>query len=115
MPFLNWILDLVIVLCLAAGFYYGWKRGFLKIVLKTFAGLFSAIFALTLFDKLGTVLKEKYVYSFVHTKISGDLRDGRHRGGLSDLDIRFPFHSFFSVGSMLGINDDAVFDHGVRQ
>ena len=70
MPFGNWILDLVIVLCLAAGFYYGWKRGFLKIVLKTFAGLFSAIFALMLFDKLGSVLKEKYVFSFVHTKVS---------------------------------------------
>ena len=70
MPIGNWLLDIFIVLFLAAGFYFGWKRGFIRIALKSFAGLFSAVFALSLFDSFGVLLKNKYVFSFVHTSIS---------------------------------------------
>ena len=73
MPICNWILDLLLVFGLATGFYYGWKRGFLKIVLKTFAGLFSAVLAMSLFEKVGAALKEKYVFSFVYDKITAAL------------------------------------------
>ena len=73
MPFGNWILDFLIFLCLTSGFYFGWKRGFLKVVLKTFSGLFSAIMALCFFEKLGLVLKDRYVFDIVHAKISDAL------------------------------------------
>ena len=75
----NIILDLVLVLLIAFGFYFGWKRGFLRIVLKTFAGLFSAVIAASFFGSLAAVLKEKYVYTFVHGKLTealGDLTSG---------------------------------------
>lgn len=87
MPFCNWILDIFVVLFLALGFYVGWKRGFLKIVLKTFAGLFSAVIAMSFFDNLGSVLKEKYVFTFVHNKISaaiGELGAGVDAAAMAD-------------------------------
>ena len=113
MPFANWILDIIIVLCLAAGFYYGWKRGFLKIVLKTFAGLFSAIFALTLFDKLGSVLKEKYVFSFVHTKISEALAEISAGADAAAMAEAVP-SGLQGVASLVGIDLNAAAESAIR-
>ena len=62
----NLLLDLVVISAIAAGFYIGWRRGFICVVLKTFASLFSAVLALCFFEKLAAVLKEKYVHTFVH-------------------------------------------------
>lgn len=75
MIFGNLILDALLVVFLALGFWYGWQRGFLRIVLKTFAGLFSAVIAMTFFDDLGATLKEKYVFDFVKGKVSGSLAE----------------------------------------
>ena len=75
MIFGNLILDALLVIFLALGFWYGWQRGFLRIVLKTFAGLFSAVIAMTFFDDLGATLKEKYVFDFVKGKVSGSLAE----------------------------------------
>ncbi len=71
----NILLDLVVVFFVFFGFYYGWRRGFLRIVLKTFSGLFSAVIAMSFFGDFGVVLKEKYFFSYVHEKISAALSD----------------------------------------
>ncbi len=65
----NFILDLLLIALLAFGVYYGWKRGCIRIALKTFSGLFSAVIAASCFGKLGAVLKDKYVYAVVNKKI----------------------------------------------
>ena len=62
----NLLLDLVVVIAIAGGFYIGWHRGFIGVVLKNFAGLFSAVLAFQFFEGLGAKLKEKYILSFVH-------------------------------------------------
>ncbi len=113
MPFGNWILDILIVLGLATGFYFGWKRGFLKIVLKTFAALFSAVFALTLFDKLGSFLKERYVYSFVHTKISEALVEIGAEADAAAMADSVP-SGLQGVASLVGIDLTAAAEGAIR-
>lgn len=65
----NIVLDLLVLAGLTFAGIYWWRRGFFRGVLKTFAGLFSAILSMLFFDKLGAVLKEKYVYAFVFERI----------------------------------------------
>ena len=70
----NIVLDLLLVILLAIGVYYGWHRGFLRIVMKTFAGLFSAVFAMSTFEQLAAVLKENYVFPFIRAKMDNALQ-----------------------------------------
>ena len=61
----NMLLDLIVALTIASGFYIGWRRGFISVVLKNFAGLFAAVLSFSFFEGLAAVLKEKYVLSSV--------------------------------------------------
>ncbi len=69
----NIVLDLVVLAILAISGIYWWKRGFIRGVLKTFAGLFSAMLSMAFFDNLAVVLKEKYVYGFVFERVEAAL------------------------------------------
>ena len=83
----NILLDLIVILTLAIGFYIGWKRGFICVVLKSFASLFSAVLAFKFFERLASVLKEKYVYSFVKEGLSeslSGLSEGVSAEGMAD-------------------------------
>lgn len=75
MLFGNILLDLIVVIGIASGLYIGWHRGFIAVVLKTFAGLFSAVLSLRFFEGLATVLKDKYVLSFVKEGLTEALSD----------------------------------------
>lgn len=70
----NIVLDLLLIVLLAIGVYIGWHRGFLRVVMKTFAGLFSAVFAMAMFERLAVILKDKYVYPFVHAKLDAAMQ-----------------------------------------
>lgn len=65
----NIVLDLLVLAILGIAGVYWWKRGFIRGVLKTFAGLFSAVLSMLFFDNLAVVLKDKYVYDFVFEKV----------------------------------------------
>ena len=83
----NILLDLFVFLLIATGLYIGWQRGFICVVLKTFAGLFSAVFAFRFFEGFAATLKEKYVHAFIQnglTNALSGLSDGATAEGLLD-------------------------------
>ena len=109
----NILLDLVVLLALATGFYIGWRRGFISVVLKSFASLFSAVLAFNFFEKFASVLKEKYVYSFVsnglHNALS-NLTDGATAKGLTDA---VP-DTLTKIASVVGIDLEGMADKAIE-
>ena len=99
----NILLDLIVALTIASGFYIGWRRGFICVVLKSFAGLFSAVLAFRFFEGLAVVLKEKYVFAFLkdglNEALSG-LSDGVNAEGMAEA---VP-DSLEKVASLVGID-----------
>ena len=75
MTIANLFLDLLVLSAIALGLYIGWSQGFIRIVLKTFASLFAAVLAALFFGKLATVLKDKYVFSFVKGELTEAIGD----------------------------------------
>ena len=71
MNYLTIILDVIVLVVLAIPVIQGFKNGFVKMVLR-FGKFLVAFVCSCLFCKpLGTWLRDKWVYSFVHEKISG--------------------------------------------
>ncbi len=103
MPFCNWILDILLIAFLAFGFYYGWKRGFLRIVLKTFASLFAAVIAMSAFDKVGAFLRDTFVYTFVHNKIMNKVEDLGIASAADDIVEAVP-ETFQKAADLVGID-----------
>ena len=69
----NFLLDLTIIAAIGGGLYLGWSRGFIRVVLKRFSGLFSAVLAFQFFERLAAVLKDKYVLSFIKEGLTNAL------------------------------------------
>ncbi len=98
----NLILDLVVVAVVVIGLISGWRRGFIRIVLKTFAGLFSVIISLNFFEELGAVLKEKYVLPYISDKIAEAVESGAG-GGAAQLVDSVPAE-WQNVANLVGID-----------
>ena len=113
MPFCNWILDILLIAFLAWGFYYGWKRGFLRIVLKSFSSLFAAVIAMSLFDKLGAFLKEKFVYTFVHNKVMASISELGSGFAADDIVDAVP-SGFQKAASLVGIDLTSMAENAVQ-
>ena len=113
MPFCNWILDILLVAALAFGFYYGWKRGFLRIVLKTFASLFAAVIAMSYFSALGVFLRDKFVYTFVHNKVMEKVA-GLGIGSAADDIVGAVPEGFRRVAELVGIDLTSMAESAVQ-
>lgn len=99
----NILLDLIVALTIASGFYIGWRRGFICVVLKSFAGLFSAVLAFRFFEELAVVLKEKYVFAFVKDGL-GEALSGLSDGASAEKMAEAVPDSFAKVASLVGID-----------
>lgn len=108
----NIVLDLIVAIALVSGFYVGWKRGFICVVLKTFAGLFSAVLAVRFCEGVAAVLKERYVFTFVKdglgNALSG-LSDGASAEGMAEAvpDTLSRIASLFGI-DLVGMAEKAV-------
>ncbi len=71
----NLILDLALVLLMVVSLSSGWKRGLIGMVLKGGATLLSVVITLGFYRPLGAMLKERFLYSAVHTAIGDALRN----------------------------------------
>ena len=83
----NILLDLIVAFAIVSGFYIGWRRGFISVVLKNFAGLFSAVLSFRCFEGFAAVLKEKYVHAFVKDGLAdalSGLTDGASAENMAD-------------------------------
>ena len=103
MFFGNILLDLIVAIAIASGLYIGWHRGFISVVLKTFAGLFSAVLSFRFFEELGAVLKEKYVLSFVKNGLTEAL-SGVVADGSAEAMIGAMPKAMTKMASIVGIN-----------
>lgn len=79
---INLIVDLIIIAIIVAGAIIGAKRGFIKSVLKTCAGIISLIIAYAFNKPLSAFLSEKYFSEPIQDKISAAL--DAHLGGALD-------------------------------
>lgn len=70
MNFLHIILDLIIVVILAIPIIQGFRRGFVKMLLRVGKFLISCVLACLFCKKLGVWLRDRWIYRFVHEKIS---------------------------------------------
>lgn len=71
MNYLNIILDIIVLVVLAIPVIQGFKNGLVKMILRFGKFLVAFVFSCLLCKPLGTWLRDKWVYSFVHEKISG--------------------------------------------
>ncbi len=71
----NLIFDLALVLILVFGLSSGWKRGLVGMVLKGGATVLSALITFGFYRTLGAFVKDRFLYSSVHTAIDGAIRD----------------------------------------
>lgn len=99
----NMLLDLIVALTVASGFYIGWRRGFISVVLKNFAGLFAAVLSFSFFEGLAAVLKEKYVLSSVKAGLSEAL-SGLSDGASADKMAEAVPDSLARIASLVGID-----------
>ncbi len=113
MPFCNWILDILLIAALAFGFYYGWKRGFLRIVLKTFASLFAAVIAMSNFNALGVFLRDRFIYTFVHNKVMEKVAE-LGIGSAADEIVEAVPEGFRTAASMVGIDLTSMAESAVQ-
>ena len=109
----NILLDLIVVFTIAAGFYIGWRRGFISVVLKSFSGLFSAVLAFRFFEGLAAVLKEKYVFSSVRDGLSEAL-SGLSDGASAEKMAEAVPDSFARVASLVGIDLEGMAEKAVE-
>ncbi len=79
---INLIVDLLIIAIIAIGAIIGAKRGFIKSVLKTCAGIIALIVAYAFNKPLSAFLSEKYFHGPIEEKISVAL--DTHLGGALD-------------------------------
>ena len=79
---INLIVDLIIIAIIVAGAIIGAKRGFIKSVLKTCAGIISLIIAYAFNKPLSTFLSAKYFSGPIQEKIATAL--DTHLGGAFD-------------------------------
>lgn len=110
----NILLDLILLALVILGFYLGWKRGFLATVLKTFAGLFSAVIAMTCFGTLAPVIKERYVYGFVHQKI-GEALEGLGANSAPDTLTDAIPSGLRDTAALVGIDLNSIAESAVRE
>ena len=109
----NVVLDLLLVILFAIGVYCGWHRGFLRIVLKTFAGLFAAVFAMTTFERLAVVLKDNYVFPFIRAKIDGAMQGLDASQGAEALTGAVP-SALQNAAKTVGIDLYAIAENAVK-
>lgn len=71
MNYLNLILDIVVVVALLIPIIQGFRNGLVKMILRFGKFLIAFVCSCLFCKSLGAWLREKWIYSFVHEKISG--------------------------------------------
>ncbi len=108
---MSFILDVVMIAIIAAGFVIGWNRGFVKSAMSLLSSLIALVLASVFTEPAALWLEEKYVYPFVSSKvelaISGMTGAGENALDMSTLLQDAP-ESFVRLLNTFGIQLDAL-------
>lgn len=84
MEYLHIILDVIIIITLAIPIIQGFRKGFVKMVLRFGKFIVSCVCAGLFCKKLGVWLRDKWIYQFVYDKINGIVETEVENGATID-------------------------------
>ncbi len=79
----NIILDLLILAFIAFNVISGWKKGFIRVVLKHFSALFALVIAASFFSSLAPTIKENYIGPYFEEQIEEAIASGTQGSGIT--------------------------------